>query len=338
MQYASTTSALDTPVPPSAETAPGPTAEPLVDGITPRPDGLSGHLPGWLRSRSVTAANGTTSASFRIALPALFAQATQTAAYKNENDDATFVERLGDGLIIAGLFDGVTVPKRHNRAGHVIAGFVRERLRSALVETDGRRPIVESILAKALEDAVGVLERVGGGAATTATVVVASPIRHGDWRLYTINAGNSRATLLLPDGTLDPMTRVKPPGTSFAIANTLTAGYRYKLETSKVTAPAGSTVLFTSDGVHDHLRDSEMWIDLGRSVEASLLDARQMGARGLAERVLRTFAETLVTHATVTQTRSARPDDTTAMTLLLGDPAKALEQKLPLAPAPARPA
>jgi serine/threonine protein phosphatase PrpC len=325
MPYASPNSAVETPPAPAAARQRAPEA--VVDGIAPRPDGISGHLPGWLRSRSTTTAAGTASHSFRMALPAYFAQATQTAAYKYENDDATFVERLGDGLVIAALFDGVTIPKRHNRAGHAVSAFVRERLRASLLETDGRRPIVETVLAKALEDAVGVLERVGGGAATTATVVVAAPIRHGDWRLYTINAGNSRATLLLPDGTLDPMTRVKPPGTSFAIANTLTAGYRYKLETSKVTVPQGSIVLFTSDGVHDHLRDSEIWVDLGRTVQEILAEADRLDSRGLVEPLLRRFTETLVSHAAATQAKAARPDDTTALALVLGDPSRSFDQK-----------
>src|SRR5262245_10508796 len=79
-----------------------------------------------------------------FALPVFFAQATRTASYKQDNDDATFAERLADGLILAGLFDGVTLPKRTVRPGHVVGAFVRERLRTTLVARDreGRAPIV----------------------------------------------------------------------------------------------------------------------------------------------------------------------------------------------------
>src|SRR4051812_14154359 len=116
------TSTLDAPVEqgarPTADIGRRKTDPPLRDGITLRPDSASGHLPGWVRSRLTTTAAGVTTQSLRMALPTFFGLATQTAAYKYENDDATFLDRLGDGTVIAGLFDGVTVPKRNNRAGH----------------------------------------------------------------------------------------------------------------------------------------------------------------------------------------------------------------------------
>src|SRR5581483_5266303 len=56
------------------------------------PDTLSGHLPAWTRARTSTA-NGRTTQKLRFAHAAFYAQATQTAGYKYENDDATFVER-----------------------------------------------------------------------------------------------------------------------------------------------------------------------------------------------------------------------------------------------------
>src|SRR4051794_38715156 len=97
------------------------------------------------------------------ARPVFFAQVTRTAPYKQDNDDAVFVDRLEDGTVIAGLFDGVTVPKRMNRSGHAVCAFVRERLKSGLVERDGRRPSVETVLAATIQDSAGVLEKVGGG-------------------------------------------------------------------------------------------------------------------------------------------------------------------------------
>jgi serine/threonine protein phosphatase PrpC len=304
----------------------GTAAVPAPNHIIPRPDSLSGFLPGWVRSKSWTAASGKTTQSLRMALPASFAQATQTAAYKFENDDASFIERLAEGTLVAGLFDGVTVPKRHHRAGHAVAAFVRERLRAHLVETDGRRPIVENVLASAIEEAVFVLDRLGGGAATTATVLVAVPMRTRDWRLYVINAGNSRATAFLPDGTVEPLTVVKPAGTSFAAVNTLTAGYRYRREASKVTKLAGTIVLLTSDGVHDHVPDSKVWQELGRAVEATLQASPSAGA---VERLARTFAENTVVRATRAQEAIQRTDDATAVALVLGDPSGALDQKRP---------
>src|SRR5262245_28520955 len=104
-----------------------------------------------------------------LALPVFFAQATRTAAYKQESDDATFAERLADGRILAGLFDGVTLPGRSVRPGHVVGAFVRERLRTALMGRDGegRAPIIANVLARAIEDAGSVLDGLGGGAATT---------------------------------------------------------------------------------------------------------------------------------------------------------------------------
>jgi hypothetical protein len=188
-------------------------------------DCFSGHLPGWVRSRfggPASAKQGTQ--ELRIALPVSFAQATRTASYKNENDDATFLERLADGFLVSALFDGVTIPKRNYRAGHAVAGFVREHLRSQLVDRDGRRPVVETVLGNALQEAVSALEKLGGCAATTATVLVAAPMRSGEWRLYAVNAGNSRATVFAPDGTLDPLTRVKPPGTPVAALTPLSHG------------------------------------------------------------------------------------------------------------------
>lgn len=292
--------------------------------IVPSPDSLSGRLPGSVRSRIWTAASGKTTQSLRLALPATFAQATQTAAYKFENDDASFVERLSEGTVVAGLFDGVTVPKRHHRAGHAVAAFVRERLRANLVEVGGRRPVVENVLASALEEAVGRLEGLGGGAATTATVVVAVPMRTRDWRVYVINAGNSRAAACRPDGTLDALTIAKPAGTAFAAVNTLTAGYRYRREASKVTAAAGTIVLLTSDGVHDHVPDRGIWQEHGRAVESVL---RQPRGDDAVERLIRAFVENTVTRATAAQERIQRPDDATAVALLLGDPTTELDQK-----------
>lgn len=290
---------------------------------TPSPDSLSGYLPGWVRGRTWTAASGKQTQSLRLALPAFYACATQTAAYKYENDDATFVERLWDGTIIAGIFDGVTIPKRNTRAGHAVSTFIREKLRATLVEVDGRRPVIEECLASAIEEAVGVLDGLGGGGATTATVLVAEPMRTRDWRLYVLNAGNSRATVFLPDGTLVPITRIKPAGTSFAAVNTLTAGYRYKREASKATTPAGTIALMTSDGVHDHVADTDVWTDLGRAVEATLRRPEPS-----VERLVRTFMEGVVRRATAAQDEAKRPDDTTALALLLGDPTEAFAQKL----------
>jgi serine/threonine protein phosphatase PrpC len=303
MPFTSVQTALDTPVPQTVGTT----------GLPLRPDSLSGRLAGWTRAS-------------RTALPAFFAQGTQTASYKQENDDATFLERLPEGLIAAGLFDGVTVPKRHYRAGRAVSTWVSERLRTALAEVEGRPPLVENVLSATLEDAVTeVLDPLGGGAGTTATVVVAVPLRDGDWRVYTINAGNSRATLFLPDGTVYPLTRLKPPGTPFVAVNTLSSGYRYQVETSKVTAAAGTLVLLTSDGIHDHVRDSSIWVDLGRAVEAAL--DGELGARDVAERLTRAFVEDVIARATAAQAEVQRPDDTTALALLLGDPTADLESK-----------
>jgi len=298
--------------------------EPAPNHIIPRPDCHSGHLPGWVRSRLWTAASGKTTQSLRLALPVSFGVATQTAAYKLENDDATVLERLAEGTLVAGIFDGVTIPRRNHRAGHTVAAFVRERLRANLLEADGRRPIVENVLASAIEESVGVLERLGGGAATTATVLVAVPMRTRDWRLYLINAGNSRATAFHADGTVEPLTLIKPVGASFAAVNTLTAGYRYRREASKVTKPAGTLVLLTSDGVHDHVPDRTIWADLGRAVESVL---RAPHSDSDLERLVRAFVENAVARAVVAQQRIARPDDTTAMAILLGDPGVELAQK-----------
>ena len=294
--------------------------------LSTRPDSLSGRLSGWVKNRPGA---GMTD-SPRLPLSASFAQATQTASYKTDNDDATFLDRLPDGMIAAGLFDGVTIPKRNYRAGQAVATWVRDRLRTTLVENEGRAPVIETTLSTVIEDAVSaVLDPLGGGAATTATVVVALPIRTGEWRLYTINAGNSRATLFLPDGSVEPLTRIKPPGTSFVAVNTLSSGYRYKVETSKVTVAAGTIVLLTSDGIHDHVRDSMMWVDLGRAVE-SALDGASLGSRDTVERLTRAFVEDVVARATVAQAAVQRPDDTTALAVLLGDPTPALEQKRPI--------
>ncbi len=293
--------------------------------VKPRPDSLSGHLPAWVRSRSGTTATGATTQKIRVALSAFFAQATQTATYKFDNDDATFLERLSDGMIIAGLFDGVTIPKRDHRTGHALSAFIKERLRETLIEKDGRRPIVEEVLANAMQDSVGVLDRLGGGAATTATVLVALPMPNGDWRLYVINAGNSRATLFLPDGTLEPITRIKPPGTPFAAINTLSQGYLYKRETAKLTAPAGTIVLLTSDGIHDHVADMDVWFDLGRAVNATI----EGPSEHLVERLTRAFVEGLVEHASEVHARVQRSDDTTAIALVLSDPTRELSQKRP---------
>src|SRR5689334_10485508 len=84
---------------PAARLAPGRT----VVADRPLPDSLSGHLPAWVRSRSGTRATGATTQNLRIAHAAFFAQATLTAAYKLENDDATILERLADGQMVAGL-------------------------------------------------------------------------------------------------------------------------------------------------------------------------------------------------------------------------------------------
>lgn len=292
--------------------------------IAPRPDSLSGRLPGWLKNRHWTAASGKTTQSLRVALPASYALATQTAAYKLENDDATFVERLAEGAIVAGLFDGVTVPRRNHRAGHVVASFVRDRLRAHLVESEGRRVIVENVLATALEEAVGLLDNIGGGAATTATVLVASPTSAGDWRLHIVNAGNSRALACLPDGTFEPLTMAKPAGTSFAAINTLSAGYRYQREASKVTKPAGTLLLLTSDGVHDHVPDRAVWSDLGRAVQSVVAAPRTDDG---PERIARAFVENVVARAAAAQACIQRTDDATAVALVLGDPAAALDQK-----------
>src|SRR5690349_18221333 len=81
---------------------PVPTA-PVVPLRLP-PDSLSGHLPAWVKSRFGGPASAKQSTQeLRIALPASFAIATRTASYKNENDDATFLERHPDGLVVAGL-------------------------------------------------------------------------------------------------------------------------------------------------------------------------------------------------------------------------------------------
>jgi len=262
-----------------------------------------------------------------FALPVFFAHATRVAAYKQENDDATFAERRPDGLILAGLFDGVTLPGRSLRAGHIVGAFVRERLRTALSERDheGRPPIIANVLARAVEDSVNVLDDLGGGAATTATVVVAAPMRTREWRLYVINAGNSRATAFLPDGTITPLTRPKPPGTSFAAINTLTAGFRYHREASTMTAPSGTTLLFTSDGIHDNIPDSRVWVTLGRTVESSLIEPSQ--ASPVVPRLARAFVESIVEQAVRVQERAQRPDDATALAVVLGDPTPAFEPK-----------
>jgi serine/threonine protein phosphatase PrpC len=301
----------------------------LSDGSRPRPDSLSGHLPAWVRSRSGTSASGETTQRLRIAHAAFFALATQTAAYKNENDDATFLERLADGMIIAGLFDGVTIPKRNNRSGWAVAAFIRERLRATLVETDGRRPVVETVLSNAMEESVAVLEKLGGGAATTATVVVAAPMPTREWRVYVINAGNSRATAFRTDGTIEPITRIKPPGTPFAAVNTLTRGYTYRLEITKQTVGAGTLLLLTSDGVHDHVPDTRIWADLGRAVESTLSEPGPWRSAGAIERLARGFTESVVERATGAQ-GNERSDDTTAMALVIGDPSQELAEKRPL--------
>jgi serine/threonine protein phosphatase PrpC len=296
------------------------------------PDCVSGYLPGWVRSRfggPASAKQGTQ--ELRIALPVSFAQATRTAIYKNENDDATFLERMADGGLVCALFDGVTIPKRNYRAGHAVSSFVRDFLRTHLVDRDGRRPVVETVLANALQESVGVFEKLGGGAATTASVVVGVPMRDGDWRLYAVNAGNSRATIFAPDGTLDPLTRVKPPGTPFAALNTLSHGYPYKLESTKLTVPAGTIVLLTSDGVHDHIRDTEIWSALGSATATVLGEAWKAPESGVLERLARLFVERVVEQSTLAQERVQRPDDTTALAVLLGDPIDALAQKRPRA-------
>jgi serine/threonine protein phosphatase PrpC len=292
-----------------------------------RPDSLSGHLASWIRGRSGVPTSSKATQSLRVALPAFFAQATQTAAYKNENDDATFVERLADGSIIAGVFDGVTVPSRNHRAGHAVSAFVRDQLRSGLVEKDERRPSAEAVLSAVIEDAVGVLEKLGGGAATTASVLAAVPMPTRDWRVFVINAGNSRATALLPDGTVEAITRVKPPGTPFAAVNTLSRGYTYKLEISRLTAAAGSTLLLTSDGIHDHIPDTRIWRCLGAAVEASIQQSRRMPGELMVERLARDFVVRLVEEATAAQARAQQSDDATAFALILGDPTEALLQK-----------
>jgi serine/threonine protein phosphatase PrpC len=266
--------------------------------------------------------------------PVFFAQSTRTATYKTENDDAVFVERFPDGSVVAGLFDGVTVPKRSNRSGHAVCAFVQERLKTGLVERDGRRPVVEMVLAGALTDASAVLEKVGGGAGTTATVVVGIPMPTGSWRLYVINAGNSRATVFLPDGTLEPITRIKPPGTPFAAVNTLSPGYTYKLESSRTTVPGGTLVLLTSDGIHDHIPDTTIWSVLGRAVHG-VLGANGNGAApagGLLQRLARGFADTVVERAAAVQDQKHQSDDATALALLLDAPVATLEQKRIIAP------
>jgi serine/threonine protein phosphatase PrpC len=278
---------------------------------------LSGALPAWSPGRAGSPAR-----------PVFFAQTTRTAPYKNDNDDASFVERLADGTVLAGLFDGVTIPKRSYRTGHMVSAFVRDRLKVRLApRDDGRRPIVETELASAIQDSVAVLEKTGGGAATTATVVAAVPMSTGSWRTYVINAGNSRATLFLPDGTLQPLTRLKPPGTPFAAVNTLSHGYLYKLELSKVTLPAGSIVLLTSDGIHDHVPDDTLWAVLGRAVQAVLVGGGDPSAGGLIQRLARRFTDAVVESATEAQERARLADDATALALLLDAPVATLEQK-----------
>jgi serine/threonine protein phosphatase PrpC len=258
--------------------------------------------------------------------PVFFAQVTRTASYKHENDDAAFVERLPDGTVIVGLFDGVTVPKRSNRSGHAVCAFVRDRLKADLVERDGRRPSVETVLAATIQDSAGVLEKVGGGAGTTATVVVAVPVSTGSWRLYVINAGNSRATVFLPDGTLEPITRIKPPGTPFAAVNTLSYGYAYKLESTRATVSAGTLLLLTSDGVHDHIPDTAIWAGLGRAMQG-VLEGGAEATGGILQRLASSFADAVVKHAATAQETARLSDDSTVLALLLDAPVAILEQK-----------
>jgi hypothetical protein len=149
-------------------------------------------------------------------------------------------------------------------------------------------------------------------------------MRTRDWRLYLINAGNSRATAFLPDGSVEPLTVVKPAGSSFAAINTLTAGYRYRREATQVTKLQCTIVLLTSDGVHDHVPDSKVWQELGRAVEATL---RAPQSDEAVERLARTFAENAVARATRAQEAVQRTDDATAVALVLGDPLGALDQK-----------
>jgi serine/threonine protein phosphatase PrpC len=285
-----------------------PSHRPLPVGPGLRPDSLSGHLPSWVRSRSGTAVSGKTTQQIRIAHAAFY--------------------RLSYGMIIGGLFDGVTVPKRSNRAGHVVSAFVRERLRANLAEVDGVKPTVETVLADTLEESIAtVLEPLGGGAATTATVIAAAPLSTREWQIFVINAGNSRATVFAPDGTITPITRLKPPGTPFTAVNTLTSGYRYKVEASKLTIPAGAILLLTSDGVHDHVSDTAIWFTLGRAVEAALRVPGRGQTEGIVERLVRSFAEDIVEYGTRVQAQTQKTDDATALALLLGDPTAALDQK-----------
>jgi serine/threonine protein phosphatase PrpC len=277
---------------------------------------LSGALPGWSPGRPGVPAR-----------PVFFAHATRTASYKNDNDDAVFVERLPDGMVVAGLFDGVTVPKRNNRSGHAVCAYVRDRLKVTLVERDGRRPVVETVVAAALQESVALLEKAGGGAATTATVLVGMAMPTGSWRLYVINAGNSRATVFLPDGTLEPITRIKPPGTPFAAVNTLSQGYAYKLESTRATVPPGTLVLLTSDGIHDHVPDTAIWGGLGSAVQAVLNGNGAGQTGGLLQRLARGFADVVVERAVRAQERAHLSDDSTALALLLDAPVATLEQK-----------
>lgn len=297
-------------------------------GVSHSPDAFSGHLAAWTRTRAGASAPGKTAPTVRRALPAFFAQATQTAAYKSENDDASFVERLANGTVVAGLFDGVTVPSRNHRAGHAICASVRERLRGNLLDKEDPHD-VENVLANVIDEAVGLLEKLGGGAATTATVIAAVPLPTREWYLHVINAGNSRATAFMPDGTLDAITRVKPPGTPFAAVNTLSRGYAYKLEMSKLILPEGTLLLLTSDGIHDHIPDSRLWRNLGGAVEKAIARLRSAEPNGVVERLVRDFAVRLVEDATAAQERMQQTDDATAFALVLGDPTAALLAKSP---------
>ncbi len=124
------------------------------------------------------------------------------------NQDAWFAQTLDNGVVIAGVFDGVRAEKFSYEASHTACDAIEVYLSAHL--TDSPQNINSSQATQILQDAMQEAHRAITKGATTATVALLLP-RHGlqekrFFELWVANAGDSRAYLWTSSQKIERLT------------------------------------------------------------------------------------------------------------------------------------
>ncbi len=127
-------------------------------------------------------------------------------ARPDRNEDDSFVERLSNGITIAGVFDGLGKYSFADTASTI----AKEKVQSALNKLNGSES--ESQIIKIMKGAMSAAEEAMSTTfkrketGTTAVVAVVVPHKDGTTRVLVASAGDSRAYLRSRNGKLEPLT------------------------------------------------------------------------------------------------------------------------------------